>query len=100
MAWNSWNSVFGKKLGSSERTLVSELRTVRNDWAHQKSFSTDDAYRALDSIQRLLSAISAEQAQEVDRMKHELLRVRFDEQARNEVRKVAVAPTEGSRQPA
>ncbi len=95
VAWNAWNRVFAKKLGNSERTLVSELRTVRNDWAHQKPFSTDDAYRALDSVQRLLSAVSAEQAQEVDRMKQELLRVRFDEQARNETRKIAVAPTEG-----
>ncbi len=90
-----WNSVFSKKLGKAERNLVEELRNTRNDWAHQKPFSTDDAYRALDSIHRLLSAISAEQAAEVERSKQELLRVRFDEQARTETRKVASAPTEG-----
>ena len=45
------DSVFGKKLGNAERTLVNELRTIRNDWAHQEPFSTDDTYRALDSIQ-------------------------------------------------
>ena len=33
-------------LGFSERSLVSELRDVRNRWAHQEPFSTDDAYRA------------------------------------------------------
>ena len=92
---NSWTLVFGKKLGKAERNLVEELRNTRNDWAHQKPCSTDDSYRALDSIHRLLTAISAEQAAEVERSKQELLRVRFDEQARNETRKIALAPTEG-----
>src|SRR5579872_5406080 len=80
----SWHNVFGKKLGKAERNLIEELRNTRNDWAHQKPFSTDDTYRALDSIYRLLSAISAEQATEVERSKQELLRIRFDEQARTE----------------
>ncbi len=93
--WNQWNSVFGKKLGHAERTLVSELREVRNRWAHQKAFNADDAYRALDSVHRLLVAISAPEAAEVDKQKQELLRVRFEEQARKETKKAAVAPIEG-----
>jgi predicted AAA+ superfamily ATPase len=92
---NNWNSVFGKKLGKAERNLVEELRSTRNDWAHQKAFTSDDAYRALDSVYRLLAAISAEQAHEVEHMKQELLRVRFDEQARSEARRASTAPTEG-----
>ena len=28
--WNQWNTVFRKTLGQAERTLVSELRNVRN----------------------------------------------------------------------
>src|SRR3989440_1452485 len=94
--WDQWNTVFKNVLGHAERSLVSELREARNKWAHQEAFSTDDAYRALDSIQRLLTAVSAaQQASEVERQKQELLRLRFDEQARNETRKVAVAPIEG-----
>ncbi len=94
--WDQWNVVFRTVLGQAERTLVSELREVRNKWAHQEPFSTDDAYRALDSMQRLLTAVSAaDQASEVERQKHELLRIRFEEQARKEVRKAAVAPIEG-----
>ncbi|MFL5656143.1 MAG: Swt1 family HEPN domain-containing protein [Ktedonobacteraceae bacterium] len=94
--WDQWNTVFKNVLGHAERSLVSELREARNKWAHQEAFSTDDAYRTLDSVQRLLSAISAAaQASEVERQKQELLRLRFDEQARNETRKVAVAPIEG-----
>jgi predicted AAA+ superfamily ATPase len=87
--WNEWNNVFRKTLGHAERTLVSELREVRNRWAHQRPFSTDDAYRALDSAARLLAAVSAPEADEVEKMKMELLRVRFDEQLRTEKRKTA-----------
>ncbi len=94
--WDQWSAVFRNVLGHAERSLVSELRETRNKWAHQAAFSTDDAYRALDSTHRLLSAVSAApQASEIDRQKQELLRVRFDEQTRNETRKVAVAPIEG-----
>ncbi len=94
--WDQWNTVFKNVLGHAERSLVSELRETRNKWAHQEAFSTDDAYRALDSVQRLLTAVSAaQQAGEVERQKQELLRQRFEEQARNETRKVATAPIEG-----
>jgi predicted AAA+ superfamily ATPase len=93
--WNQWNEVFRKTLGQAERTLVSELREVRNRWAHQRPFSTDDAYRALDSIARLLTAVSAPEASEVDKLKLELLRVRFDEQVRTEKRKAASGAIEG-----
>ena len=87
--WNQWQLVFRKTLGQAERTLVSELRDVRNRWAHQNPFSSDDAYRALDSSHRLLLAVSAPQADELDKMKMELLRLRFDEQMRTEKRRTA-----------
>lgn len=90
LMWDAWNSVFRQALGQAERTLVSELRDVRNRWAHQKTFSSDDTYRALDSVARLLTAVSAPQAGEVEKMRMELLRVRFDREVRNEKRKSAV----------
>lgn len=95
MMWDRWNEVFKLTLGFSERSLVSELREVRNKWAHQNPFSGDDAYRALDSAARLLTAISAPQAEEVERMKMELLRVRFEEQTRGEKRKAGGSLIEG-----
>ena len=94
--WYKWNDVYARTLGSAERSLVSELRECRNKWAHQEAFSTDDAYRALDSAGRLLTAISAPEAEEIERMKGELLRLRFDEQVRNEKRKVAGSLIESS----
>ncbi|AKB61065.1 Swt1 family HEPN domain-containing protein [Methanosarcina mazei] len=87
LMWDTWNDVFRNTLGFSERTLVSELRDVRNKWAHQQPFSSDDADRALDSTERLLAAISSPKADEVHKMKMELRRVIFDEQVRNERRK-------------
>src|SRR5450759_2592673 len=94
--WDAWNEVFRAKLSQTDRTYVSELRDMRNRWAHQETFSTDDAYRALDTAHRLLLDVSAaEQAVEVDRMKQELLRTRFSEQTRQRERKAAVAPIEG-----
>ncbi|MBI4332978.1 MAG: ATP-binding protein [Chloroflexi bacterium] len=92
--WDSWNEVFRQTLGFSERSLVSELRDIRNKWAHQEQFSGDDAYRAFDSTARLLTAVSAPQADEIEKMKTELLRVRFDEQVRGEKRKTAGAAIE------
>ncbi|WP_406693623.1 Swt1 family HEPN domain-containing protein [Singulisphaera sp. Ch08] len=82
-------------LGPAERSLVSELRDHRNKWAHQETFSGNDAYRSLDSAGRLLNAVSAPQADDVERMKTELLRLRFDEQARSEKRKSAGTVLEG-----
>ena len=89
LMWETWNDVFRTILGPADRSLVSELRDHRNKWAHQESFSSDDAYRALDSVGRLLTAVSAPQSEELERLKMELLRVRFDEQARGERRRQA-----------
>jgi predicted AAA+ superfamily ATPase len=93
---DEWHSVFSKVLGPVERSLAGELVDVRNRWAHQYKFSSDDAYRALDSVHRLLQAVSAaDEAAEVDRAKQELLRSRFEEQARSTHRRQAEMPIEG-----
>ena len=96
LMWEAWNDVFRRTLGPSDRSLVSELRDLRNKWAHQQTFSGDDAYRALDSAGRLLAAVSAPQSDEVEKMKMELLRLRFDEQMRTEKRKSAGTAIEGA----
>ena len=68
LMWEAWNDVFRRTLGPAERTLVRELQDVRNKWAHQQTFSSDDAYRALDSAGRLLTAVSAPEAQEAEKL--------------------------------
>ena len=87
VVWDSWNTLFGRTLGRAERSLVQELRDWRTKWAHQDPFSGDDTDRALDSTARLLTAISAPQADEVQRLKLDLRRLQADEQVRGEKRK-------------
>lgn len=89
LMWESWNEVFRATLGPAERGLVGEIRGYRNRWAHQEPFSSDDTDRALDSIARLLTAVSASEADEVGKMKTELRRLIFDEQMRSEKRKTS-----------
>lgn len=69
----SWNEVFWEVLGRNERSLVAELQDVRIGWAHQKPLSNENAYRALDSMHRLLAAVSAAQAGEVAALRLEQL---------------------------
>src|SRR5258708_26124297 len=91
-----WKDIFRQTLGKAERSIVNELLEVRNAWAHQKPFSTDDTDRALDSIQRLLTSISGtKEADEVGKTKLELRRLAFSEQARSEIRKLASSAIEG-----
>ena len=96
LMWETWNDVFRDTLGFTERSLVSELRDWRNKWAHQERFSSDDADRALDSAERLLTAVSASEADEVAKIKRELRRLVLDEQVRGEQRRVASALVEAA----
>ena len=78
--WDEWHTIFGKKLSRSDRNYVSELQDVRNTWAHNEPFSTDDALRALDTAQRLLeSAAASAQANEVGKLHQDLLRQKFEQ---------------------
>lgn len=94
IAWSEWNQVFQVKLGHTGRTYVSELRDVRNKWAHQQAFTLDDCHRALDTMGRLLQMVSAPQADVIGKMARELLRIRYEEEAKREVKKGAQIVTE------
>jgi hypothetical protein len=96
LMWEAWNDVFAKTLGRAERSLVQELRDCRNKWAHQEPFSSRDAERALDSMVRLLTAISAPEAGEVDKQMLELRRLTIEEQVRGEKRKTSGSLIEAS----
>jgi hypothetical protein len=93
--WDQWNAVFRTHLGHQERSLVSELRAIRNSWAHQQAFDFDDAYRVLDSVRRLLEAIGAPNTPEVHRQKQELLEAYVAEQVNAQVQRAAFDRTKG-----
>lgn len=51
-------------LDRPEEALASELRETRNLWAHNAAFNVDDTYRALDTMQRLATAIKDKKSAE------------------------------------
>lgn len=53
---------FSDALGRVGQSYTTELRDVRNDWAHNASFTDDDTYRALDTGERLMHLIGAPDA--------------------------------------
>jgi predicted AAA+ superfamily ATPase len=67
---------FDQKLSKVHKSYASELRDVRDSWAHHGTFSDDDAYRALDTAERLLVAMGAgPAADEVSKIRLNLRRV-------------------------
>ncbi len=81
------------RLGVTQRAYAGELRDARDEWAQMKSFSDDDAYRILDTAERLLGGIgSAEAAGEVRRLRLELRRVASDKDDRRALKSALVVP--------
>lgn len=68
------NYPFDRRLSRQGQNYASELRQVRNDWAHNQQFLAPAAYRALDSAELLLREIGATpQADRVAELKSGLL---------------------------
>ena len=63
------------------------MELLRSGLAPFEGFSSDDADRVLDSMARLLTAVSAPQADDVTRIELELRRLTCDEHVRSEKRK-------------
>lgn len=93
---NAWNDVFQEELGYTGRSYVSELREVRNSWAHQRSFTPEDAFRALDTIDRLLTMTGAKGQEEIKKLSQELLRARFEAETKRELKQTAASIRSGS----
>jgi hypothetical protein len=75
---------FDGLLSQVHKSYASELRKYRDDFAHNKPFSDDDAYRALDTCERLLSAVAggAKAAREIAAIRLNLRRVTADKDDR------------------
>lgn len=81
---------FDGQLSKVQQSYASELRDVRNKWAHGSSFNNDDAYRALDTAERLLAGIgAAEAAAEVAKIRLNLRRVTAEKDDRRTLRAAA-----------
>ena len=92
---DQWRDVFEKRLGREDRTLVNELLETRNKWAHQNRISADDAERAYDSVERLLTSMSSLEADKARQEKLTLKRLNYEENERKTKGKMAEAPVPG-----
>lgn len=73
--WRPLNS----HLNRTHLAYAAELLQVRHTWAHMRSFTDDDAYRALDTGQRFAVAIGAvDTGEEIARIRLNLRRVTAD----------------------
>jgi predicted AAA+ superfamily ATPase len=89
--------VFKDRLSRVEQSFASELREVRNRWAHNDAFSSDDTYRALDSAERLLIAVGApQQADEVRKLRLDHQRGVYETETRKAVKAAAVPSVPGT----
>lgn len=84
--------VFGKVLSRAQQSLASELREIRNSWAHSKKFDNDDTYRILDTMERLLIAAgSPAEAEAIRQMRQDHQRLVFE----SETKKAILNPGNG-----
>ena len=69
----SWWDVFNRAMGSIEPVLVREIATYHETWASRQNFAPDAAFQALNSIQKLLAAMSSPNTLELEMLKVESL---------------------------
>jgi ribonuclease III len=91
-----WEKVFKPNLSHNERAFASELIDIRNKWAHGVRLSTEDTYRALDSMVRLLSAIGATEERAIADQRQDVFWLLSKEKSRPETSKSQTS-TEESR---
>ena len=90
---SSLGYLFNDHLSRGEQGFVGELRNVRNDVAHFKPFSPDDAVRALDTIERVMRATGAVREADAVRISRlDILRGSFEQQTRRAVREATALP--------
>ena len=89
---------FNQILSRSQQAYASELRETRNRWAHLKPFSSDDAIRALSTIEYLLNAVSApDSAADVRKLRDDLQRTVYEDHTRkiSQRKVISIDPIQG-----
>lgn len=91
---------FTGALGRVGQGFARELREARDTWAHNGSFTDDDAYRTLDTAERLLALIGAAPVvEQVRAIRLGLRRLTADKDDRKALRSAAVAPDSAGLRP-
>ena len=85
MITDEWR-IFGKVLSRAQQSLASELREIRNKWAHNEKFSNDDTYRVLDTMERLLVAAGApSDAEAIRQIRQDHQRLTFEAETKKAI---------------
>ncbi|KOG77665.1 hypothetical protein ADK33_30195 [Streptomyces griseus subsp. rhodochrous] len=90
----NWASYFRHALPPATRNYVGELNDVRNNWAHNTPFNADDTARALDTAERLLTAVGAHKdlVDQVRRSRLEHQRAMIEAETRRAARDITTTP--------
>ncbi|MFF8957731.1 DUF499 domain-containing protein [Streptomyces sp. NPDC014894] len=90
-----WGSYFRHALPGATRGYAGEVADVRNRWAHNAAFSADDTVRALDTAERLFTAVgaAAELAEQVRTSRLDLQRSVIEAETRRRTRRAAAMPS-------
>lgn len=88
--------LFNGALSRTEQGYAGELWSVRNDWAHNRPFSGDQARRALETVELLLRPAGAVRgADTVRRMRLEVQRAEFERETRKSTKSAATISNVG-----
>src|SRR3954470_21313246 len=91
---------FDDAIGRVGQGYTKELRENRNAWAHNASFTDDDAYRCLDTAERLLVLIGASNvADEVKSIRLSLRRLTADKEDKKVIQSAIVTTDGGGLRP-
>lgn len=84
-------NLFKDRLSYMQVGWVSELIEARNNWAHRKLSSSEDTARTLDTIERLLRAVDAnDSADDAQKIRAELQRSVYEDQTRHKANSLKV----------
>lgn len=89
---------FNDTLTRSQQSYASELRETRNNWAHMQAFNSEQALRALSTIELLLEAVAApDSAGDVRKLRDQLQRTMYEDHTRQQTRRktISVDATQG-----
>lgn len=76
---SAWWEVFDRPLAGIEPSLVREVALAHESWANRQAFTSEAAFQVLNSIQRLLTAMSSPSTLELEMLKVESLEADAEE---------------------
>ena len=76
---SAWWDVFDRPLAGIEPSLVREVALAHEAWANRQSFTSEAAFQILNSIQRMLAAMSSPSTLELEMLKVESLEADVEE---------------------